>query len=68
MIRRFDTLFARLFGGALLAILLAHLLAFIWFTQYGMRPMPPPRPDFEPAHGQFDDRPMHRPPILGGRR
>ncbi|RML22009.1 hypothetical protein APX70_07338, partial [Pseudomonas syringae pv. maculicola] len=44
-----------------MAILLAHLLAFIWFTQYGMRPMPPPRPDFEPAHGQFDDRPMHRP-------
>lgn len=66
MIRRFDTLFARLFGGALLAILLAHLLAFIWFTQYGMRPMPPPRPDFNPEHGQFDDRPMHRPPVLGG--
>ncbi|MCI3945034.1 Two-component signal transduction histidine kinase [Pseudomonas syringae] len=66
MIRRFDTLFARLFGGALLAILLAHLLAFIWFTQYGMRPMPSPRPDFNPAHGQFDDRHLHRPPILGG--
>jgi signal transduction histidine kinase len=66
LIRRFDTLFARLFGGALLAILLAHLLAFIWFTQYGMRPMPPPRPDFNHEHGQLDDRPMHRPPILGG--
>lgn len=40
-----DTLFARLFGGALLAILLAHLLAFMWFTHYG--PPPPPRPMLE---------------------
>ncbi|POQ04309.1 sensor histidine kinase [Pseudomonas syringae] len=64
MIRRFDTLFARLFGGALLAILLAHLLAFIWFTQYGMRPPPPTASNTE--HGQFDQRPMHRPPMLGG--
>jgi signal transduction histidine kinase len=43
LIRSADTLFARLFGGALLAILLAHLLAFIWFTQYGPPP-PPPAP------------------------
>ncbi len=43
MIRSADTLFARLFGGALLAIILAHLLAFIWFHHY--RPaMPPPPP------------------------
>jgi signal transduction histidine kinase len=41
LIRSADTLFARLFGGALLAIILAHLLAFIWFHHYGP-PMPPP--------------------------
>ena len=40
MIRSADTLFARLFGGALLAIILAHLLAFAWFQHYGP-PMPP---------------------------
>jgi signal transduction histidine kinase len=41
LIRSADTLFARLFGGALLAIVLAHLLAFVWFHYYGPR-MPPP--------------------------
>lgn len=45
MIRSADTLFARLFGGALLAIILAHLLAFIWFHYYDPhRPPPPPPP------------------------
>ncbi|GFZ57519.1 Sensor histidine kinase [Pseudomonas amygdali pv. eriobotryae] len=63
MIRRFDTLFARLFGGALLAILLAHLLAFIWFTQYGMRPPPDDRPDAQ--HSQDDQGRRHRPPPGG---
>lgn len=38
---RFDTLFARLFSVSLLAIVLAHLLAFIWFTQYDFPPRPP---------------------------
>ena len=42
MIRSADTLFARLFGGALLAIILAHLLAFIWFHHYGPAMPPPP--------------------------
>ena len=37
---RFDTLFGRLFGVLLLAIILAHLLAFAWFHHYG--PPPPP--------------------------
>jgi len=37
---RFDTLFGRLFGIFLIAIVLAHLLAFFWFHHYG----PPPRP------------------------
>ncbi|KFE45134.1 MULTISPECIES: sensor histidine kinase [Pseudomonas] len=63
MIRRFDTLFARLFGGALLAIMLAHLLAFIWFTQYGMRPPPEDRPDAQ--HAQDDRGQRHRPPPGG---
>lgn len=41
MIRSADTLFARLFGGALVAILLAHVLAFMWFKLYGFPPPPP---------------------------
>ncbi len=75
MIRRFDTLFARLFGGALLAILLAHMLAFIWFMNYGMHPIPPPPgPEFssgrdhrppDGSNGQ-QHRPPPRPPLLGG--
>ncbi|APC15235.1 two-component sensor histidine kinase [Pseudomonas frederiksbergensis] len=42
---RFDTLFGRLFGVLLLAIILAHLLAFFWFHHYGPPPPPPP-PEF----------------------
>ncbi|MBF0642596.1 sensor histidine kinase [Pseudomonas protegens] len=41
---RFDTLFGRLFGVLLIAIVLAHLLAFFWFHHYGPPP-PPPLPD-----------------------
>lgn len=42
---RFDTLFGRLFGVLLIAIVLAHLLAFFWFQHYGPpRPPPPPPP------------------------
>lgn len=40
--RKADTLFARLFGVFLAAILLAHVLAFIWFRYYGPPPPPPP--------------------------
>lgn len=36
--RKADTLFARLFGLFLAAIVLAHLLAFLWFSQYGKPP------------------------------
>ncbi|NWB92134.1 HAMP domain-containing sensor histidine kinase [Pseudomonas agarici] len=32
---RLNTLFGRLFGVLLLAIVLAHLLAFLWFRHYG---------------------------------
>jgi signal transduction histidine kinase len=42
MRERFDSLFGRLFGVLLAAIILAHLLAFAWFHHYG--PPPPPMP------------------------
>ncbi|WP_191485160.1 sensor histidine kinase [Pseudomonas sp. FEN] len=61
---RFDTLFARLFGVSLLAIILAHLLAFLWFHHYGGPPPPPPPPpgmteNFDPNH---PPPPARRPP------
>lgn len=65
MIRSADTLFARLFGGALAAILLAHLLAFAWFTHYG--PPPPPRPEPPAAQQGADTQPQRpKPPLIGG--
>lgn len=64
MIRSADTLFARLFGGALLAILLGHLLAFIWFTQYGPPPMPP-APKAEHSAQSHDQGQHPRPPRPG---
>ncbi|AZD28483.1 sensor histidine kinase [Pseudomonas chlororaphis] len=64
---RFDTLFGRLFGVLLIAIVLAHLLAFFWFRLYG----PPPRPpagEFssqpQPGNGRFEPRPPR--PWFGG--
>lgn len=66
MIRSADTLFARLFGGALLAILLAHLLAFIWFTRYGPPPMPPPPPAQAELQGKDGVHRDHRPPPWSG--
>lgn len=48
--RRADSLFARLFGVLLLAIVLAHVLAFIWFHFYG-HPPPPPPPEAPPHVG-----------------
>jgi signal transduction histidine kinase len=68
---RFDTLFGRLFGVLLLAIILAHLLAFAWFHHYGPPPPPPPaefsegldgpRPPLDP---RFEKRPPR--PWFGG--
>jgi len=67
---RFDTLFGRLFGVLLIAIVLAHLLAFFWFRLYGPPP-PPPRPpagEFSgqplPGSGRFEPRPPR--PWFGG--
>lgn len=34
----FNTLFGRLFGVLLVAIVLAHALAFFWFHHYGQPP------------------------------
>ncbi|WP_324727440.1 sensor histidine kinase [Pseudomonas chlororaphis] len=59
---RFDTLFGRLFGVLLIAIVLAHLLALFWFRLYG--PPPHPRPSAsefsgqpQPGNGRFEPRP-----------
>ncbi|PWK44886.1 MULTISPECIES: sensor histidine kinase [unclassified Pseudomonas] len=68
---RFDTLFGRLFGVLLLAIVLAHLLAFAWFHHYGPPPPPPP-PEFSesvdgkrpPMDPRFETRPPR--PWFGG--
>ncbi|TPG78952.1 sensor histidine kinase [Pseudomonas arsenicoxydans] len=68
---RFDTLFGRLFGVLLLAIILAHLLAFAWFHHYGPPPPPPP-PEFSqgvdakrpPMDPRFENRPPR--PWFGG--
>ena len=65
---RFDTLFGRLFGVLLLAIILAHLLAFFWFHHYGHPPPPPPPQEFSAGfNGQpppFKNRPPR--PWFGG--
>ncbi|MEN2397041.1 sensor histidine kinase [Pseudomonas halotolerans] len=56
---RLDTLFGRLFGVLLLAIVLAHLLAFAWFSQYDKPPLGGP-PEFS-RQGQ-QNPPMGPPP------
>lgn len=66
---RFDTLFGRLFGMLLVAIVLAHLLAFFWFHHYGPPPPPPLRFAAEldgtrPPHPRFEPRPPR--PWFGG--
>lgn len=62
---RFDTLFGRLFGVLLIAIILAHLLAFFWFHHYGPPPPPPPpgfSEDFDRRRPPMDPRFANRPP------
>lgn len=59
--RRTNSLFARLFGVFLVAILLAHALAFFWFEQYG--PPHPPLPHIQPPSSAAIPPP---PPRLGG--
>ena len=66
MIRSADTMFARLFGGAVVAILLAHLLAFGWFAMYGFPAPPPPMPP--PSSQQHGANTGPPPEHLNGRR
>jgi len=65
--RRFDTLFARLFTVFVLTILLVHVLAFWWFSQYGHPPPPPPPPEHLAPDGTPLDMlvPGGWPPFLG---
>ncbi|MCI0995095.1 sensor histidine kinase [Pseudomonas corrugata] len=62
---RLDSLFGRLFGVLLLAIVLAHLLAFAWFIHYDQPPPPGPPPKFS-RHGDgpppFASSPFAPPP------
>lgn len=55
---RLDTLFGRLFGVLLLAIVLAHLLAFAWFSQYDKPPLGPP-PNFPDKASTLGPRGPH---------
>jgi len=71
---RFDTLFGRLFGMLLVAIILAHVLAFFWFHYYGPPPPPPPpgfsenfdgqRPPMDPRFGNRPPRPWFGGPLV----
>ncbi len=56
---RLDSLFGRLFGVLLLAIVLAHLLAFAWFSLYDRPPAGPP-PQFS---RQTEAPPRFGPPL-----
>jgi len=56
---RLDSLFGRLFGVLLLAIVLAHLLAFAWFFHYDQPPPPGPPPGMSQ---QGDGAPRFDPP------
>jgi signal transduction histidine kinase len=61
---RADTLFARLFGIFVAAIVLGHLIGFLWFRAYGPPPPPQAAPDYlsEPGPRQ----PPPAPSRLGG--
>lgn len=67
---RLDSLFGRLFGVLLLAIVLAHLLAFAWFFHYDQPPPPGPPPEMaRQGEGppRFGPPPNHpRRPWFGG--
>lgn len=56
-----NSLFARLFGVFLVAIVLAHALAFAWFSQYGRPPQSPP-----PPYRMADGSPLPPPPNYQG--
>jgi len=63
----FNTLFGRLFGVLLVAIVLAHGLAFFWFHHYGQPPPPPPERFIEQPDGTLAPmRDKHPRPWFGG--
>ncbi|MDH0896183.1 MULTISPECIES: ATP-binding protein [unclassified Pseudomonas] len=66
MMRRADSLFARLFGVFLAAILLAHGLAFLWFSHYGRPPPPPPTAQHEALRPPPPGPNIHGPLIVLG--
>lgn len=63
---RADSLFARLLGVFLAAILLAHALAFAWFSHYGEHPPPAEQhahgPGLPPPEAYGEDMPPMPPP------
>lgn len=67
-----NSLFARLFALFLLAIVLAHLLAMLWFSHYGHPPppLPPPMPEdwlYEAGEPEWPwYEPDQPPPDIGG--
>ena len=65
---RVDSLFGRLFGMLLVAIVLAHLLAFAWFFHYDKPPPPGPPPEFSHQAGGSarSGPPPGRRPWFGG--
>ena len=62
----FNTLFGRLFGVLLVAIVLAHGLAFFWFHHYGPPPPPPEETFIEQSDGTMKPLPKHQRPWFGG--
>ncbi len=63
--RRTDSLQLRLFGMFVLAIALAHLLAFIWFHSFAAPPQPPAPPP-PPGASWLTDHPPPPPAGLPG--
>lgn len=61
----FNTLFGRLFGVLLVGIVLAHVLAILWFQHYGPPPPPPVTTLVEQADGTLEPQVHSRPRLRG---
>ncbi|AZE54288.1 Sensor histidine kinase [Pseudomonas synxantha] len=61
-----NTLFGRLFGLLLVAIVLAHVLAIFWFHHYGRPPPPPPEVFVEQQDGTLKPLRKEPRPWFGG--
>ncbi|KRP42453.1 Signal transduction histidine kinase [Pseudomonas libanensis] len=61
-----NTLFGRLFGLLLVAIVLAHVLAIFWFHHYGRPPPPPPEVFVEQPDGTLKPLRKEPRPWFGG--